>query len=74
LNQLETSICAKVTSVLRNKPAAVLDAGEIDALVSALVPPSYLKHGPVVRRLFEDSKAVERAYFRKTGIARRTAS
>ena len=46
----------------------MLEAGEIDALVSALVPPSYLKHSPVVRRLFEDSEAVERAYFRKTGI------
>lgn len=47
---------------------SMLEAGEIDALFSALVPPSYLKHGPVVRRLFEDSEAVERAYFRRTGI------
>ena len=47
---------------------AMLESGEIDALYSALVPPSLLKRSPNVRRLFEDSETVERAYFRKTGI------
>ena len=47
---------------------AMLKSGEIDALYSALVPPSLLKRSPNVRRLFEDSETVERAYFRKTGI------
>jgi 4,5-dihydroxyphthalate decarboxylase len=46
----------------------MLETGEIDALVSALVPPSYLKRDGTVRRLFADTEAVERAYFRKTGI------
>jgi 4,5-dihydroxyphthalate decarboxylase len=42
--------------------------GEIDALVSAIVPPSYLKRDGTVRRLFDDSAAVEREYFRTSGI------
>ena len=47
---------------------AMLDAGEIDALVSAIVPPALLRGSPKVKRLFDDHEALERAYFRKTGI------
>ncbi len=46
----------------------MLEAGEIDALYSAIVPPSLLKGSKNVRRLFENYEAVEREYFRKTGI------
>jgi 4,5-dihydroxyphthalate decarboxylase len=45
-----------------------LEAGEIDALFSALVPPSLLEGSANVRRLFEDFETVERAYFERTGI------
>ena len=47
---------------------AMLESGEIAALHSAIVPPSYLKGSKNVRRLFEDNEAAERAYFKKTGI------
>ena len=47
---------------------AMLEAGEIDALFSAIMPPSLLRGSPNVRRLFEDYPAVERDYFRRTGI------
>ncbi|HEY4134598.1 MAG TPA: ABC transporter substrate-binding protein [Alphaproteobacteria bacterium] len=47
---------------------AMLESGEIDALYSAIVPPSFLKRNGTVRRLFSDYKDVERAYYRKTGI------
>jgi 4,5-dihydroxyphthalate decarboxylase len=47
---------------------AMLDAGEIDALFSALVPASLRRKSPNVRRLFPDFEAVERAYYRETGI------
>ena len=47
---------------------AMLEAGEIDALYSAIVPPSMLRRSGTVRRLFVDFEAVERQYFRKTGI------
>ncbi|HEY7065244.1 MAG TPA: hypothetical protein VII06_27455 [Chloroflexota bacterium] len=47
---------------------AMLESGEIDALYSAIVPPSLLKGSPRVRRLFEDYEAVERDYYQRTGI------
>lgn len=43
----------------------MLARGDLDALVSVL-PPSV--PGPAVRRLFPDSGAVERDYYRRTGI------
>ncbi len=47
---------------------SMLEAGEIDALYSAIVPPSLLKGSKNIRRVFENYEAVEREYFRKTGI------
>jgi 4,5-dihydroxyphthalate decarboxylase len=47
---------------------AMLEAGEIDALFSALVPASLRRKSPNVARLFPDFEAAERAYFRQTGI------
>jgi 4,5-dihydroxyphthalate decarboxylase len=47
---------------------SMLEAGEIDALYSAIVPPSLIKGSARVRRLFENYEAVERDYFRRTSI------
>ena len=47
---------------------AMLEAGEIDALFSADVPRCVLQGSPKVRRLFPDYEAVERDYYRRTGI------
>jgi hypothetical protein len=47
---------------------AMLESGEINALYSAIVPPSLLKGSPKVKRLFDDYEAVERDYFRRTSI------
>lgn len=47
---------------------AMLEAGEIDALFSAWLPPSFMRRSPNVARLFPDYQAVERDYFRRTGI------
>ena len=46
----------------------MLEAGEIDALISADVPKCVLDKSPKVGRLFDDYEAAERDYFRRTGI------
>ncbi|WP_250009779.1 hypothetical protein [Actinoplanes sp. M2I2] len=49
--------------------SAMLEAGEIDALLSVDVPQSLLDgSSKKIRRLFPDYAAVERDYFRRTGI------
>ncbi len=47
---------------------AMLEAGELDVLISADVPKCVLEHSPKVTRLFEDYPSVERGYYRRTGI------
>ena len=48
--------------------AAMLAAGEIDALHTARMPSTFSSPGGNVRRLFDDYKDVEQRYFRETGI------
>jgi hypothetical protein len=47
---------------------AMLEKGEIDALISADVPKCILDKSPNVTRLFEDYETVERDYYKRTGI------
>ncbi|RXH58793.1 4,5-dihydroxyphthalate decarboxylase [Granulicella sibirica] len=47
---------------------AMLEAGEIDALISADVPKCMLDNSPKVGRLFADFETVEREYYERTGI------
>ena len=47
---------------------ALLESGEIDALYSAMVPPSLVKGSRRVRYLFQNHEAAGRDYFRRTGI------
>ncbi len=46
----------------------MLEAGEIDALISADAPKCVLDKSPRVGRLFEDYEAIEQDYYRRTGI------
>jgi 4,5-dihydroxyphthalate decarboxylase len=48
--------------------AAMLADGEIDALYTARAPSTFHTRPEAVRRLFPDYVAVEKAYFRKTGV------
>jgi hypothetical protein len=47
---------------------AMLESGEIDALVSVDVPEAVLSGSPKVARLFPDYETVEREYYRRTGV------
>ena len=42
--------------------------GDVDALFHAGEPSAFSQGHPKVRRLFEDSRSIERDYFRRTGI------
>lgn len=46
----------------------LLEAGQLDALAITSPPRPFLRGSPSVRRLFPDSRAVEAAYYRETGI------
>ncbi len=47
---------------------AMLAAGELDALVTARIPPCFERGDAPVQRLFPDFRTVEQAYYRKTGL------
>lgn len=47
---------------------AMLEAGEIDAVIAPVAPPSMLRGEKKVKRLFDNYEEVERAYYKKTGI------
>ena len=46
----------------------MLESGELDALFTARAPSSFLAGKPHIRRLFPDNRAVEKAYYKKTGM------
>lgn len=46
----------------------LLESGEVDALFHAAEPRGFVQGHPKITRLFPDSKTVEQAYYKKTGI------
>jgi 4,5-dihydroxyphthalate decarboxylase len=59
----------KITLVLETKTLdALLEAGEIDAMMVLQLPPSFIRGAPHIRRLFPDFKQIEIDYYRRTGI------
>lgn len=51
-----------------NTLSEMLDDGQLDAVITPLLPSVYAKRSPRVRRLFPDFRKVEREYYQKTGI------
>ncbi len=59
----------KVRPIGRDKTlSGMIAAGEIDALHTARAPSTFYSRPDVVKRLFPDFEAVERAYYRRTRI------
>ena len=58
----------EVTEAHDRDLGAMLESGEIDALISANVPKCFLQGSPKVARLFPDYKTAEQNYYRNTGI------
>jgi 4,5-dihydroxyphthalate decarboxylase len=58
----------RLTVVPDKSLSQMLLAGELDAVLSARPPNAFAEGGGRVRRLFEDYRSVEQAYWRKTGI------
>jgi len=42
--------------------------GDCDALITAITPKAFQEGNPKIRQLFPDPRAIEQAYFRKTGL------
>lgn len=47
---------------------ALMQRGEIDAIIAPRAPQAFVDGDPRIRRLFDDVVATEQAYFRKTGL------
>ncbi len=47
---------------------SLMQRGEIDAIIAPRAPEALIAGDPGVRRLFQDTKAAEQAYFARTGI------
>jgi 4,5-dihydroxyphthalate decarboxylase len=67
--KIETPHRYRVRQISPNQsPDRLLFDGELDAIICANLFPSLLNPPSHVRRLFENYKEIEAAYFRKTGI------
>lgn len=51
-----------------NTLVSMLREGELDALMTARAPSSFLAGEPHIKRLFPDTRTAEKAYFRETGL------
>src|SRR6185312_1756127 len=48
--------------------SGMLEAGELDGLFTARAPSCFMRGAPNIAHLFRDTRAVEQAYYKKTGM------
>lgn len=66
-NVLPDNISISVGPQGKDESDLLLD-GDVDALFHAVEPRAFAQRHPKVKRLFDDTRTTERAYFQKTGI------
>ena len=57
-----------VAIVKDKSPDELLFSGEADAVMGAVIPQSFQRGDPRIRRIFPDTRAEMRSYFKRTGI------
>jgi 4,5-dihydroxyphthalate decarboxylase len=57
-----------VTHSGKNNPETLLEQGEVDALISVMIPKQLNQQGSKICRLFPDYKTVESDYYTRTGV------
>ncbi|MFQ5851416.1 MAG: PhnD/SsuA/transferrin family substrate-binding protein [Candidatus Binatia bacterium] len=48
--------------------SSMLDEGELDAIITPLLPSVFARRSPRVRRLFENFREVEKDFYKRTGV------
>jgi 4,5-dihydroxyphthalate decarboxylase len=66
-NVLPDGVSIKVGPEGKDESDLLLD-GDVDALFHAVEPRAFAEGHPSVKRLFDDPRETERAYFKKTGV------
>ena len=68
-NPIEYTLPSTVSAIPEGATlSAMLEDGEIDALIGARFPTPFTRGSTKVKRLFEDPRATEADYFKRTGI------
>ncbi len=68
VQEVELPAAVSIVPAAQDTPELMLERGDIDALISVMLPRALNRQSGKVRRLFPDYREVEIDYFRRTGI------
>jgi len=67
--ELKKPVGVSIEPVPRERSlSGMLDEGELDAVITPLLPSVYARRSPRVRRLFENFREVEKDFYKRTGV------